>query len=122
VLLRGVAPAAARAEAAALLAALGLDPAVADRRPGTLSGGQLQRAAVARAVAARPAVLVADEVTGALDARRRTLLLTALDDLRRTHDTAILLVSHDLPLVEEVADRVLVVADGALRTTAPDPT
>jgi peptide/nickel transport system ATP-binding protein len=112
VLLRGASRAEAREAAAALLGRLGLDPATAERRPGTLSGGQLQRAAVARALVARPEVLVADEVTSALDARHRARVLAALDGLRRTHATAVLLISHDLPLVEQVADRVLVVEDG----------
>ncbi|MCF7553661.1 ATP-binding cassette domain-containing protein [Pseudonocardia sp. WMMC193] len=115
VLLRGLAPAAARAEAEAVLGGLGLAPDLVARRPGTLSGGQLQRAAVARALLARPAVLVADEVTSALDARHRGLVLAAL---RAAGDTAVVVISHDLPAVDAVADRVVVVADGLL---SPSP-
>ncbi|WP_253258724.1 ABC transporter ATP-binding protein [Pseudonocardia sp. N23] len=116
VLLRGVNAEAARAEAGSLLARLGLAAEVAARLPRTLSGGQLQRAAVARALVVHPSVLVCDEVTSALDAAHRDHLLTAIDALRHDHDTTVLLISHDLPLVERVADRVAVVEDGRVRS------
>ncbi|MHA6622279.1 ABC transporter ATP-binding protein [Pseudonocardia sp. DLS-67] len=114
VLLRGEPAGRASARAAELLDRLGVDAAVAARRPGTLSGGQLQRAAVARALAARPAVLICDEVTSALDATHRDGLLDAIDGLRRAHGTTVLLISHDHVLVDRVADRVLTVEDGRL--------
>ncbi|GEL24910.1 ABC transporter ATP-binding protein [Pseudonocardia sulfidoxydans NBRC 16205] len=115
VLLRNVPTAAARDEAHELLTRLGVAPEVAARRPGTLSGGQLQRAAVARALLAHPSVLVCDEVTSALDAAHRDHLLAAIDALRHDHDTTVLLICHDLPLVERVADRIVVVDDGRVR-------
>jgi peptide/nickel transport system ATP-binding protein len=115
-LLHRVPPARARADAAALLTRLGVDTATAGRRPATLSGGQLQRAAVARALCARPAVLVCDEVTSALDAAHRDGLLDALDALRRDHATTVLLISHDIPLVERVADRIVMIENGRLRS------
>nr|WP_214370625.1 ATP-binding cassette domain-containing protein [Pseudonocardia sp. H11422] len=88
----------ARSQAAGLLERLGLDPDACRRRPRSLSGGQLQRAAMARALVSRPAVLVCDEVTSALDADNRDQLLHAIDALRRDHDTTVLLITHDLPL------------------------
>jgi peptide/nickel transport system ATP-binding protein len=118
-LLRDLPAAAAREEAGKLLARLGVAPDVAARRPATLSGGQLQRAAVARALVARPAVLVCDEVTAALDAAHRDHLLAAIAALRHDHGTTVLLISHDLPLIERVADRTVLVADGCLRAEDP---
>jgi peptide/nickel transport system ATP-binding protein len=120
VLLRGEPADRALAEAGELLARLGVTAEAAARRPGALSGGQLQRAAVARALAARPAVLVCDEVTSALDAARRDELLDAIDGLRRDHGTTILLISHDRILVDRVADRVVTVEDGRC-TFEPSP-
>jgi len=115
VLLRDVPAAAARDEAHELLTRLGVAPEVAARRPTTLSGGQLQRAAVARALVAHPAVLVCDEVTSALDAAHRDHLLAAIDALRHDHDTTVLLICHDLSLVERVADRIVVAEAGRAR-------
>lgn len=114
VLLRGEPADRALAAAGELLACLGVDAAVAARLPGTLSGGQLQRAAVARALAARPAVLVCDEVTSALDAGHRADLLAAIDGLRRDHGTTVLLISHDREFVDRVADRVVPLCTGEL--------
>ncbi|ALE81698.1 ABC transporter ATP-binding protein [Pseudonocardia sp. HH130629-09] len=118
VLLHGRSRAGAHADAAALLARLGVARDVAARRPGGLSGGQLQRASVARALLARPAVLVADEATSALDAEHRALVLA---ELRRAcgDGLAVVLVSHD-PVAVSAADRVVTVADGRVLPT-PDP-
>jgi peptide/nickel transport system ATP-binding protein len=118
VLLRGETAAAARSQAAGLLDRLGLDPATSARRPRALSGGQLQRTAVARALAARPAVLVCDEVTAALDAGNQEELVLVLDDLRRHHGTTVLLISHDRALVRTVADRIAVIEDGLVVAAA----
>ncbi|RBM06851.1 hypothetical protein DEH69_25640 [Streptomyces sp. PT12] len=104
-LLRGLPQDAARDLAAELLTAVGLDPAVARRRPAQLSGGQRQRAAVARALAADPRVLAADEITSALDPDAGHGVLDLLDALR-AEGLAILLVTHDQGLAQR-ADRVL---------------
>lgn len=120
-LLRRVSRTDARAAAAALLGRLGLDVATVARRPGGLSGGQLQRASVARALLARPSVLVADEATSALDGEHRRLLLTELDRIRREDGLAVVLISHD-PATVVVADRVLALPDGRVTADgAPAP-
>lgn len=119
-LLRGITGAAARAEASQLLAAVGLDPALARRLPGELSGGQRQRVALARALAAAPDVLLADEVTAALDAASAAAVLDLLDGLRGPgvgRGLAVLAVTHDRQVAAR-ADRVLRLADRAL---LPDP-
>lgn len=101
-------------EASALLAEMDLDPAVLVRLPHQLSGGQRQRLALARALAVRPQVLLADEPTSALDAaateRVRSLLLAAVG----RHRLAMVLISHDVPLLMRTADRVLVMLAGMI--------
>ena len=89
-----------------LLQAVGLDAALGWRRPDALSGGQRQRVALARALAGHPDVLLADEITSALDAPTAADLLDLLDHLRRRHGLAILLVTHDPQSTRRVADRV----------------
>jgi putative ABC transport system ATP-binding protein len=94
------------------LAAVGL----ADRlghRPSELSGGQQQRVAIARAMIARPAVLFADEPTGALDIRASRTVLALLRDLVDRHGQTVVMVTHD-PAAAAYADRVLLLADGRL--------
>ncbi|MDY0816048.1 ABC transporter ATP-binding protein [Kitasatospora purpeofusca] len=112
--LRGRTPPQAAAEAATLLAELGLDPAKAARPPGGLSGGELQRAALARALIANPAVLVCDEITAGLDADTRASILAHLADRRDRAGLALLFVSHDPAAVAALADRVATLADGRL--------
>ena len=77
-----------------------------DQRPSEVSGGQAQRAAITRALAVDPAVLVADEPTSALDPSRTAAVSQALVDLARSTDTALLLVTHD-PAVAARCDRTL---------------
>ncbi|GIG59557.1 ABC transporter ATP-binding protein [Longispora fulva] len=113
--LRGLATGPAHAEADALLTRLGVAPATAGRRPGGLSGGELQRAAIARALLAEPDVLVCDEVTSALD----PLTQRALMDLLAGLATTLVLISHDLPLVAEMSDHLAVLADGQLVEHGP---
>lgn len=92
-LLRGLDRADARLEATEILWCLGID--AADRRPGQLSGGQLQRCAVARALLAHPTVLICDEVTSALDAANRARLLEVLATEAKLRGTALLMISHE---------------------------
>jgi peptide/nickel transport system ATP-binding protein len=111
-------PADRRARALALLADVGLEPAHLDRLPSQLSGGQLQRAALALALSPGPSLLLADEPTSALDPLSRR---TILDLLRATADrgTAVLLVTHDRPAAEHVADHVHVMAEAPPLSAPP---
>ncbi|CAN3977902.1 ABC transporter ATP-binding protein [Kitasatospora purpeofusca] len=92
---------------AELLTSVGLTPEHAHRRPRELSGGQRQRVSVARALAAEPDVLLCDEITSALDAGTADGIMALLRELRDDRGLAIVLVSHDLPLVSAHADTVL---------------
>ncbi|MGW4383580.1 ABC transporter ATP-binding protein [Kitasatospora sp. NPDC004531] len=106
---------------------VGLAPELARRLPRELSGGQLQRVAVARALATGPALVVCDEPTSALDPDTRRRLLDLLTELRERTGTAYLFVSHDLAAVAGFADRTLVlragrvVEQGATRALWNDP-
>lgn len=111
----------ARKEAArSALLAVGLDPArYAHRFPHELSGGERQRVAFSRAIVTRPAVILADEPTGMLDATLRAEVSHLMGDLARDHGTAILHITHDLALAAHTCDRVLVMADGAIVEQGP---
>ncbi|MFJ6075443.1 ABC transporter ATP-binding protein [Streptomyces sp. NPDC093065] len=110
--LRALAPAEAATGAAELLARLGVGEETARRRPEALSGGELQRAAFARAVLAGPDVLVCDEITTALDATATQLVVAEVGRLRRESGTAVVWIGHDLGLLRTVADRLLVLDGG----------
>ncbi|GGM06067.1 ABC transporter [Micromonospora yangpuensis] len=107
----------------ARLAALTEQLQIADRlrhRPAELSGGQQQRVAVARALLAEPAVVFADEPTGALDIATGRSLLTGLRDAARQAGQTVVMVTHD-PGAATYADRVLVMADGRIRDELSAP-
>jgi oligopeptide/dipeptide ABC transporter ATP-binding protein len=94
----------------------------ADRRrrfPHELSGGMRQRAVIAMALAPNPRLLCADEPTTALDVVVQAQILALLDDLRRELDLAVLLVTHDLGVVAELCDRVVVMYGGTVAESAP---
>ncbi|MFF2545003.1 ABC transporter ATP-binding protein [Kitasatospora sp. NPDC058063] len=114
------------ARVAELLTAVGLTPGHADRHPHELSGGQRQRVSIARALAAEPDVLLCDEVTSALDADTAEGIMELLRGLRTDQGLAVVLVSHDLPLLSAHADLLLALdgADGVPLTehrAAPSP-
>jgi peptide/nickel transport system ATP-binding protein len=117
--LRGTDAAAARAEALDTLARLGLPPESAHRLPDRLSGGELQRAALARALLARPRVLICDEITSGLDTVTRRGLLDLLAGLlRERDDLTLVLITHDLDTAR-LAHRVAVVDGGEIVEQGP---
>lgn len=97
-----------------LLAAVELAPELASRYPHQLSGGQRQRVAVARALAAEPAVLICDEVTSALDHATAASLMALLDSLRAERAMGLLVISHDMALVAAHCPRLVVLDHGRI--------
>ncbi|MFG1950297.1 ABC transporter ATP-binding protein [Micromonospora sp. NPDC048830] len=113
---------AARAAARAALDRVGLAGHLVTRDPGRLSGGELHRAALARALLAEPRVLICDEITAGLDAVTRDRILDLVDELRRADDVALLVISHDRDVVARLADRVAVLHDGRVIENGPAAT
>ncbi|WP_372622803.1 ABC transporter ATP-binding protein [Falsiroseomonas sp.] len=107
------------AEVAASLTRVGLEASDMRRRPRQFSGGQRQRIAIARALAVRPRFLVADEPVSALDVSVQAGILKLMQDLRRELGLAMLFISHDLTVVEAMADRVVVLYLGRVMESGP---
>jgi len=103
-----------RARVREVLAQVGLDPEMADRYPHEFSGGQRQRVAIARAIVHRPRILVGDEPLSALDVTVRAQILELLEQLLATEDLTLVLVSHDIGVVQNLCDTVAVMKDGAI--------
>jgi oligopeptide/dipeptide ABC transporter ATP-binding protein len=102
-----------------LLARVGLPPAIASRYPHELSGGQARRVGVARALALRPRLVIADEPTAGLDVSVQAEILNLMADLRSDMGLAYLIITHNLALVRHVADRIAVLYLGRVVEEGP---
>lgn len=102
-----------------LLSSVGLSWAEADKFPHQLSGGQLQRVCIARALAPDPKLIILDEAVSNLDLHLQIQMLGLFEDLRRGRRVSYLFVTHDLRLVEKFCDRVLVMEQGRIVEEAP---
>lgn len=108
----------AAAQARRLMERARLDPALFDRRPGELSGGQAQRVLIARSLGVQPRLLIADEATSMLDVTAQAQIARLLQDLAVQDGVSVLHISHDRPLVDAISDRVYAMRDGRLEEDA----
>ncbi|MBO4206390.1 ATP-binding cassette domain-containing protein [Micromonospora echinofusca] len=117
--LRDLQPAAARQAAQTVLTRVGLTEEFTGRHPDRLSGGELQRAALARALLARPRLLICDEITSGLDAGTQERILDLVEQLRRTDQVTLVVISHDREVVARLADHVVVLDRGRVVEHGP---
>ncbi|MBO4981357.1 MAG: ATP-binding cassette domain-containing protein [Lachnospiraceae bacterium] len=110
----GMSPEQVRKRLEELLAVISLDKSVLNRMPGELSGGQLQRLAIARALIPNPEFILADEPVSALDVSVQAQILNLILDLRSQYQQTMMFISHDLPVVEHICDRVVVMYLGSI--------
>ncbi|WP_068166025.1 ABC transporter ATP-binding protein [Rhodococcus phenolicus] len=105
-----------------ILSVVGLDPAAAgDRRPHEFSGGQCQRISIARAVVVEPELVICDEPVSALDVSVQAQILNLLEDMKERYGLTLLFIAHDLAVVKNVSDRVMVMYLGKLcEVASPD--
>ncbi len=117
----GLSPSDARKRALALLAEVGIpDPEFKiNAYPSQMSGGQQQRVMIAMAIACEPKLLIADEPTTALDVTIQKQILDLIRDLQKRHQMSVLFITHDLAVVGEIADYVVVMRNGEIREQGP---
>ena len=116
----GVYPGSQRRERLAfLLETVGLSPKQGSRYPHEFSGGQRQRIGIARALALDPVVIIGDEPVSALDVSIQAQIINLLFELKRTFDLSLMIISHDLAVVEYLCDRILVMYLGKVMENAP---
>ena len=101
-----------RARARELLSQVGLDESFLDKFPHEMSGGECQRAAIARAMAANPRILICDEITSALDVSVQAQIVDLILRLKEAGSLSVIFISHDLALVQGLCDRVMVMYAG----------
>jgi peptide/nickel transport system ATP-binding protein len=106
---------------AEVLDAVGIDPRNADRRPHEFSGGQCQRISIARAVVTEPKLIICDEPVSALDVSVQAQILNLLQDMKARYGLTLVFIAHDLAVVKNVSDRVMVMYLGKVcEVAAPD--
>jgi len=103
-----------REKATELLKAVGMPLDILDRYPHEFSGGQRQRLCIARAISLKPELLICDEAVSALDLTIRAQVLDLLEDLKKKLGLSILFITHDLGVVQHVADRIIVMNKGKI--------
>jgi peptide/nickel transport system ATP-binding protein len=103
-----------------LLEQVGINPdAARERTPSEFSGGQCQRISIARALAMRPKLIICDEPVSALDVSVQAQVLNLLEDLKLSHSLTLMFISHDLAVVKNISDRVIVMYLGRVAEVAP---
>ena len=110
----GTSSADCRSRALELLAQVGLDETFLDKYPHEMSGGECQRAAIARAMAASPEILICDEITSALDVSVQAQIVDLILRLKESGRLSVIFISHDLALVQGLCTRIMVMNHGVI--------